>query len=102
MTPSSPRRERVAGRLAREPDTDFKYVGSIEEFGWKQGQIPLFLEWFPEKLDRRSVLKFFESGREYIIGRAPNCDIYFQNAEPDSGISSQHLKIKVHLYPASC
>jgi hypothetical protein len=95
MSPSSPRKERVAGRLA--PDTDFKNVGSIEKFGWKQGQVPLVLEWFPEKLDRRSVWKFFENGREYVVGRDATCDIFFQNAEPDSGISSKHLKIKVPL-----
>jgi len=95
----SPLNKRVAGRL--DPDTDFKYVGSIEECGWKPGQVPLFLEWYPKKLDRRGMLKFFESGREYVVGRASTCDIYFQNAEPDSGISSEHLKIKVYLISAT-
>ena len=98
--PSSPssREERVASHLTRgQPDTEFKYVGSIEQYGWKAGQVPLFLEWYPEKLDRRSSLKFFESGREYAIGRSPSCDIFFQNSEPDSGISAQHLKIKVFI-----
>ena len=95
---SSPNRN--SARVSRTPteDTDFKYVGSIEQYGWKQGQVPLFLEWYPEKLDRRSTLKFFESGREYVIGRSPVCDIFFQNSEPDSGISAQHLKIKVALF----
>ena len=93
MSPSSPRRERVAGRL--KPDTDFKYVGSIEGSGWKRGQVPLVLEWYPEKLDRRSMLKFLESGREYVVGLDPICDIFFQTTDPDSGISGQHLKIKV-------
>jgi hypothetical protein len=79
----------------RTEDTDFKYIGSIEQYGWKAGQVPLFLEWYPEKLDRRSTLKFFENGKEYVIGRSPACDIFFQNSEPDSGISAQHLKIKV-------
>jgi hypothetical protein len=93
---SSNRDDRVSVHLSRgQPDTDFKYAGSIEECGWKAGQVPLFLEWYPEKLDRRSTLKFFESGREYTIGRSPSCDIFFQNSEPDSGISAQHLKIKV-------
>jgi hypothetical protein len=53
------------------------------------------LEWFPEKLDRRSSLKFFESGREYTMGRSPNCNFFFTNTEVDSGISALHLKIKV-------
>jgi FHA domain len=84
------------GRPHREvPDTGFYYHGSIEQYGWKPGQVPLFLEWYPEKLDRRSKTKFFESGKEYIIGRSPSCDIFFQNSEHDSGISAQHLKIKV-------
>lgn len=84
-------------RVSRQPteDTDFKYIGSIEQYGWKAGQVPLFLEWYPEKLDRRSSLKFFENGKEYIFGRSPACDIFFQNCESDSGISAQHLKIKV-------
>lgn len=81
--------------LLGQHDTEFKYVGCIEQFGWKAGQVPLFLEWYPEKLDRRSSLKFFESGREYTIGRSPSCDIFLQNSEPDFGISAQHLKIKV-------
>jgi hypothetical protein len=87
------------GRPHREePDTGFYYHGSNEEIGWKPGHVPLFLEWYPEKLDRRSTLKFFEYGKEYIIGRSPQCDIFFQNSEHDSGISAQHLKIKVaHL-----
>ena len=94
---SSSRDERVSGQLPPgQPDTEFKYVGSIEEHGWKAGQVPLFLEWYPEKLDRRSTLKFFESGREYAIGRSPSCDIFFQNSA-DSGISAQHLKIKVFV-----
>jgi len=93
MSPSSPRRERVAGRLT--PDTDFKYVGSIEESGWEPGQVPLFLHWYPAKLDRRSMLKFLESGREYILGLDPICDIFFQTTDPNSGISGQHLKLKV-------
>lgn len=98
---SSSREERVSSHVTScQPDTEFKYVGSIEKHGWKAGQVPLFLEWYPEKLDRRSTLKFFESGREYAIGRSPSCDIFFQNSEPDSGISAQHLKIKVFtLYP---
>jgi hypothetical protein len=84
------------GRPHREePDTGFYYHGSIEQYGWKPGQVPLFLEWYPEKLDRRSSLKFFENGKEYIIGRSNTCDIFFQNSEHDSGISAQHLKIKV-------
>ena len=96
---SSSRDDRVSGHLPRsQQDTEFKYVGSIEQYGWKAGQVPLFLEWYPEKLDRRSTLKFFESGREYVIGRSPSCDIFFQNSEPDSGISAQHLKLKVYLY----
>ena len=101
---SSSRDSRVSGHLSRgQPDTEFKFVGSIEQFGWKAGQVPLFLEWYPEKLDRRSTLKFFESGREYAIGRSPSCDIFFQNSDPDSGISAQHLKIKVFtLYLRHC
>ena len=93
-TPSR-RNERVQTRYTPEADTEFKYVGSIEQYGWKPGQVPLFLEWYPEKLDRRSSLKFFESGKEYVIGRAPSCDIFFQNPDAESGISGQHLKIKV-------
>ena len=90
--------ERVSARPNGEASsTEFTYVGSMERGGWKAGQVPLILEWYPEKLDRRSTHKFFESGREYVIGRSPACDIYFQNAEPDSGISAQHLKIKVPL-----
>src|SRR5271154_4689844 len=96
LSGSSRRDERVSGLMSRrQPETDFKFVGSIEQYGWKAGQVPLLLEWFPEKLDRRSPLKFFESGKEYLIGRDPSCDIYFQNCEPDSGISGKHLKIKV-------
>lgn len=94
---SSRRSERhpAASPFPRLVDTEFKYMGSIEQHGWKPGQVPLFLEWYPEKLDRRSTLKFFENGREYVIGRSPSCDIFFQNMEPDSGVSGQHLSIKV-------
>lgn len=95
-TPSR-RDGRVSARYAPEADTEFKYVGSIEQYGWKPGQVPLFLEWYPEKLDRRSSRKFFESGKEYIIGRAPTCDIFFQNSDAESGISGQHLTIKVPI-----
>ena len=88
--------ERVSDRLLNEqPDTNFKYVGSIEQYGWKPGQIPLFLHWYPEKLDRRSALKFFENGEEYTFGLSRRCDFFFENCEPDCGISAQHLKIKV-------
>jgi len=96
------RDEHAAGAQDALPHTEFAYVGSIQEYGWKPGQVPLFLEWYPEKLDRRSTLKFFESGREYVFGRAPTCDIFFQNAEADSGISAKHLKIKVLSSPPSC
>jgi len=101
---SSSRHDRVSTYSSREQsDTEFKYVGSIEQYGWKAGQVPLFLEWYPEKLDRRSTLKFFESGREYTVGRSPSCDIFLQNLDHDSGISAQHLKIKVpSLLPERC
>ena len=102
ITTPSRRDERVPARYAPEADTEFKYVGSIEQYGWKQGQVPLFLEWYPEKLDRRSSLKFFESGREYVIGRAPTCDIFLKNSDVESGISAQHLKIKVPLLLKGC
>jgi hypothetical protein len=101
---SSSRHDLVSTSSSRgQSDTEFKYVGSIEQYDWKAGQVPLFLEWFPEKLDRRSTLKFFESGGEYTVGRSPSCDIFFQNSDPDSGISAQHLKIKVpSLLPELC
>src|SRR5579859_2569124 len=81
--------------LQREEDTGFQYHVNPEKYGWKPGQVPLFLEWYPEKLDRRSHLKFFESGKEYLMGRSPACDFFFPNSEPDSKISGQHLKLKV-------
>lgn len=106
---ASPRHPRIPRRLSTWPGrdehlpgvdevlphTEFAYFGSVQDYGWRAGQVPLFLEWYPEKLDRRSTLKFFESGREYIFGRSPTCDIFFRNAEADSGISAKHLKIKV-------
>jgi len=99
-TPSN-RGARVAAAPVRtaQPDTQFKYMGSAEQRGWEPGQVPLFLEWFPEKLDRRSSLKFFESGREYTMGRSPKCNLFFTNTEVDSGISALHLKIKVLTPP---
>jgi len=91
---------RVASRIPKlPPPTDFEYVGSIEGSGWKPGHVPLFLEWYPENLDRRSVCKFFESGRKYTVGRSPACDFYFPNCEYDSGISGNHLTIKVSSPP---
>jgi hypothetical protein len=96
-TPSR-RAARVASSVCTaQPDTQFKYIGSAQQRGWEPGQVPLFLEWFPEKLDRRSNFKFFESGREYTMGRSPKCDFFFKNTEADSGISALHLKIKVHI-----
>jgi len=100
LSQSPSRGARVANRsLKLPPPTDFEYVGSIEASGWKPGQVPLFLEWYPENLDRRSVCKFFESGREYTMGRSPACDFYFPNCEYDSGISGNHLTIKVPEQP---
>ena len=96
ITSPSGQDERVQTRYYNpEADTDFKFVGSIEEKGWKPGQVPLRIEWYPEKLDRRSFLKFFESGKEYVIGRAPSCDIFIQSPDAESGISGQHMSIKV-------
>src|SRR5436305_10591809 len=45
LSGSSTRDERVSGLVSREQDTEFKYVGSIEQYGWKTAQVPLFLEW---------------------------------------------------------
>jgi hypothetical protein len=93
----TPRAQRVARPRPDETrvETSFMFVGNLELSGWQAGQVPIFLEWFPEKLDRRSEFKFFESGMEYTVGRARTCDIYLQGLEPGSGISSTHLKIKV-------
>jgi hypothetical protein len=96
-TPSKRAARVPAPMRTAQPDTQFKYIGSAEQRGWEPGQVPLFLEWFPEKLDRRSSLKFFESGREYTMGRSPHCDFFFMNTEADSGISAMHLKIKVFV-----
>jgi hypothetical protein len=76
--------------------TEFTYMGSAEQGGWGNG-LPLLVKWLPhpERLDPRSNYKFFESGREYTMGRSPNCDIFFKNTEADPGISALHLKIKV-------
>ena len=82
--------------------TQFTYMGSAEQRGWESGHVPLFLKWFPENLDRRSNFKFFQSGREYSMGRSPNCDFFFKNTEEDSGISELHLKIKVPNHFPRC
>jgi len=96
-TPSK-RATRVAAPVCTaQPDTQFKYTGSAEERGWGPGKVPLFLEFFPEKLDWRTSLEFLDSGREYTMGRSPNCDFFFKNTEVDSGISAMHLKIEVRL-----
>jgi hypothetical protein len=95
---------RVAGpsRGTARPETDFKYVGPSEQSGWMPGHVPLFLQWFPEQLDPRSMVKFLENGREYVVGRAPTSDFFLQNLAADSGISGQHLKIKVSPDKSRC
>ena len=78
-----------------QQDTQFKYIGSAEKRGWAPGIVPIFLVWFPESFGSRSNFEFFESGREYTMGRSPNCDFFVKNAEKDSAISAEHLRIKV-------
>jgi hypothetical protein len=90
-------------RVAAAPVcTQFNYMGSAEQRGWEPGHVPLFLKWFPEKFDRLSNLEFFESGREYSMGRSPNCDFFFKNTEADCGISALHLKMKVPNHFPRC